>query len=730
MPETLVKLALNEGYRPEELGEKKTSSASSFFPQLRKDIDLYPGVPQANGSPTWVLHDPVGNRFLEIGWLEFEILSRWHLANTEAIVNAVNNETALFIDEVDIRRTGIFFENQQFLQSPSQTLFGRYKQVQASKYGNIFKLLISHYLFFRVPLVRPDTFLTNTLWLVRPLFSKTFRRILVVAALLAIFLVQRQWDVFIRTTLEFLSWDSMAYYMAAVFVAKCVHELGHAYSCKYYGLHVPVIGLAFLVFCPFLYTDTGESWKLTSRKERLHIVIAGMAAEGALAIISTFAWSVLPAGVMRNTAFFLATTSLIMTLLVNVSPFMRWDGYYLLSDLTGIKNLQPRAMAMAKWWLRELIFGFGDRPPEDAPHHIHYFMIFYAIGVWLYRLSIFFGIALLVYHFFIKALGIFLASIEVLWFIWFPVQKELKVWYQKRGAMHWNRHSIISVTLLTLLFFLFFLPWRNYQLMPAVLKPAIFTEFYPSAPARVEKIYVRFHSEVKRGDPLFDLVSPELDFNLAQAAMEIKLSEALLQRSSGDIAQLREQREVAIEQNMKAQQIYKGLQQKEAQLHIRAPFDGTVVGIADDLKKGQWVGEEESLGMLANTKQLLVFAYANSETLEALNEGAEGTFYPENNEGASYPVRITHLSRVNAEYLIDPILASVHHGPIPVEPPLMQGRYSPKDSAFLVVLSVTKPNTSLSFIQRGYVRVASAPRSYAMRVWRNFHSLLIRESGF
>ena len=56
-------------------------------------------------------------------------------------------------------------------------------------------------------------------------------------------------------------------------------------------------------------------------------------------MLSTLAWTILPPGVLRNTAFFLATTSWIMTLAVNISPFMRWDGYYLLFDLTGIKNL-------------------------------------------------------------------------------------------------------------------------------------------------------------------------------------------------------------------------------------------------------------------------------------------------------------------------------------------------------------------------------------------------------
>ncbi len=710
---------------------KAPTTTPAFFGQLRPDIDLYPSVSQADGSPTWVLHDPVTNRFLEIGWLEFEIISRWPLGNAQAIVAAVNRETALTIDEADIKRTGSFLEAQQLLHNDPQTLLRKNRLAAQRKYGNPLKFLVSHYLFFRIPLLRPDTFLDNTLWLVRPLFTATFRRLLLAAALLALFLVLRQWDVFIRTTLEFLSWDSLLYYIAAVFVAKCCHELGHAYCCKHHGLHVPVIGIAFLVFWPFLYTDTGESWKLTSRRQRLQIVIAGMAAEAILAVLSTLAWTILPPGVLRNTAFFLATTSWVMTLAVNISPFMRWDGYYLLSDLTGIKNLQPRSMELAKWRLRELFFGFGNPPPEAMPLSTQRFMILYAVGVWLYRLVIFFGIALMVYHFFIKALGIVLAMIELLWFIWFPIQKELVVWYKKRGEMHWNRHSIISLSLLILLALLFFLPWRSYQLLPAVLRPAEFTELYPPIAARVEKVHVRKQAVVRRGEPLFDLASPELEFNLQQAATEMKLAEALLQRANTDVDLLREQREVAIEQTIKAQQLYQGYKKKEAQLHITAPFDGIMVAIADNLKPGLWVDEGYSLGMLANTTgRTLVFAYTDSEGLATLSEGAQGVFYAEHFNKDSLPVSVIHISRVNTEFLNEPLLASVHKGPIAVEEPQQPGRYRPKESIFLVILAVERKDLTLAAIQKGYVRVASQPRSYALRIWRNFYSLLIRESGF
>ena len=729
-----IKLDTLQGLPEELLAAARTGrlrqQEKNFFARIRHDIDLYQGTPQADGSPAWVLHDPVTNRFIEIGWQEFEILNRWYMGSADAIIQSVNSETTLTIDEEDIRVIGMFLNSQNFLLDDPQAAVARQKRVFDAKKISLFKFFVSHYLFFRMPILRPDSFLGNTLWLVRPLFSRPFRLMVAALALLSIFLVMRQWDVFLSTSMQLLSWDSLLSYFAAIVVAKCIHEFGHAYCCKYYGLHVPVMGMAFMAFWPFLYTDTGETWKLTSRRKRLNIVASGMVAECMLAVFCTFLWTILPHGALRDSAFFLATTSWFMTFMVNVSPFMRWDGYYLLSDLTGIKNLQPRSIELAKWWLRELIFVFDDPPPEEMSSSRQYFMIAYAIGVWLYRLTVFLGIAVMVYHFTVKALGLVLGAIEIIYFIWLPIQKELVAWYSRREEMYWNKHSVISVAVLSLLLLFLFVPWRNYVLLPAVIRPTSFIEFYPPVPAEIKKIHVAENQQVAKGEPLFDLASTELAYRLEQASAQIELSEAMLQRSDSD--KLRDQIEVAIEQNISARQLFQGLQEKREQLLLRAPFDGVMVRIPQDLRPGRWVEETENLGMLADIRSFVVYAYADAEEITGLKAGGEGLFYAGNSRQKPLPVVISQVGTVNAEQLADPLLASVNNGPIPVEPQRV-GRYTPTKSVFLVQLSPQQQlekDFSLAMIQKGYVRVASEPRSYALRIWRNFHSLLIRESGF
>ena len=120
------------------------------------------------------------------------------------------------------------------------------------------------------------------------------------------------------------------------------------------------MGVAFLVLWPMFYTDTNESWKLQSRRHRLNIASAGVIVELAIAAIATLLWSFLPPGNLREAIFVIATTTWISSVIINASPFMRFDGYYLLSDLWRMPNLHERSFTLARWWLRKKLFDLDE----------------------------------------------------------------------------------------------------------------------------------------------------------------------------------------------------------------------------------------------------------------------------------------------------------------------------------------------------------------------------------
>ena len=93
-----------------------------------------------------------------------------------------------------------------------------------------------------------------------------------------------------------------------------------------------------------------------------------------------------------------------------------------------------RSFALARWDLRERLFALGEPVPEVLPRARHNGLILFAWLVWLYRLALFLGIAILVYHFFIKSLGIVLFAVEIGVFVVQPIWREMLAWRNRAGA--------------------------------------------------------------------------------------------------------------------------------------------------------------------------------------------------------------------------------------------------------------------------------------------------------
>ena len=326
---------------------------------IRDDLDLHPSSPTIEGHPTWVIHDPVRNKFFQIEWRVFEVLRRWEYGTAELIAKAVNRETALNISNKFVEQVSTFLSTHQLFRVEDNHGTKVLTEIRKKTRKSLWSWMLHNYLFFRVPVVKPDQFLTRTLPFVRFLYSKPVLWLILTCLLSGLFLLAQQWDVFVGQLIDFFSIRGLFYFGLALVIAKIAHELGHAFTAKLYGCRVPEMGIAFLVLWPMLYTDTNETWKLASRAQRLKVAAAGVIVELAIAAIATLAWSLLPPGEIRNLAFVMATTTWISSLALNCSPFMRFDGYYLLSDWWGIPNLHERSFQLAKWWLREKIFGLN-----------------------------------------------------------------------------------------------------------------------------------------------------------------------------------------------------------------------------------------------------------------------------------------------------------------------------------------------------------------------------------
>ena len=314
---------------------------------LREEIAIFPGPTALDGSPSWTLHDPSCNRFYRLGWPEFEMLSRWDAGSVAALTARVEAETTLQVEKDDVDDLVRFLFSYDLLRASSPEATAHLVKKADRQRGTWARWLLHNYLFIRIPLLRPDRFLSLTYPYLRWIFTPLVAAIVVAIGLVGLVRVTRQWDVFLGTFVDMFSVQGAIGFGITLGCLKCLHELGHASTAKRFGCRVPTMGLALLVMVPVLYTDVNESWKLASRKQRLairscrrHHLELGPAPRSPM-----FAWVALPNGPARSVAFLVATSTWVTTVLINLSPFMRYDGYYVLSDWLEMPNLHTRAFS-------------------------------------------------------------------------------------------------------------------------------------------------------------------------------------------------------------------------------------------------------------------------------------------------------------------------------------------------------------------------------------------------
>lgn len=695
---------------------------------LRQEIGLYPGPPALDGSPSWTLHDPSAHRFYRIGWPEFEILSRWDGAGTDEIARRVRAETTLAVEAEDVEQFGRFLLGFDLLRvTGPQAIKGLVAKAERRR-ETFGRWLLHNYLFMRIPLLRPDAFLTAAGPAIAWIYTRAFATVIVLLGLVGLYLVARQWDVFLATFVDMFTVQGLVWFVVTLVCMKAVHELGHAFTAKRFGCRVPSMGVALLVLVPMLYTDVNEAWKLTSRRQRLAIGLAGVTAELGCAAVALAAWGFLPAGPARSVAFLVATSIWVATVFINLSPFMRFDGYYVLSDWLEMPNLHARAFAMAQWWMREKLFGFGDPPPEELPSHRRTFMVAFGFATWIYRFVLFVGIAILVYHFAFKLAGVVMMVVEVAYFIVRPIWLEARAWWSRRRDLRLNRRTVVTCLVLAALVGLVFVPWRSAVTAPAVLRSTQHVDvFVPEFGARVTDVEVRHGDRVGKGRRLVGLTSPDIDYRLGRTRSELETLEWLMGARGLD-ATLLARSQVTEQEYQATLAEYRALADQKRRLDVVTPIDGVVIDVADGLKSGTWMPAKARLMSIVEPVGAVVEAYVDEADLERVEEGDGARFIAEADSRVEIALRVTAVSRASTRLLTEPSLASVNGGPITVRTP-KQNELVPDRTIYQVKLAPVVQQARPDRVLRGTVILRGEHVSLAVRAWRAVLAVLIRESG-
>ncbi len=666
-------------------------------------------APDDKGEPAYTLHNPVANTYFKIDWVAFECLSRMPLHKTAlTLKNSVETETTLTITLDQIRDIVTFLNQNALLSLWDQKVVDR-----TTARIPLWKKIFHQYLYFSIPLFKPQSFLEKTYknirWIHNPLFLKpmmVFLLVLVIATL-------PRTDEFLHSFSGMMSAEG-AISAAIVFAfVKIVHEFAHAYTAIRYGVKVPHMGIAFMVMYPVLYTETTGSWALSSRRARFHIGMAGIVAELCLAAIFLAIWHISPAGSLgQSLSFLVVTVSLVSSLLVNLNPLMRFDGYYMFSDATGFDNLQNRSCAFARHRLRQALLGWKDEPPENTSLQDQKFLARFGFALLMYRFFLFLGIAILVYHIFFQPLGFVLMVVELLWFIILPIFSELKIWWKHKDRILSSHRSLVPATVIVLALLVIIIPWKTSVALPAIIHAGTHETVYPPSPSRIVRLLVQDGEAVEEGQILADLDSSELDYQIKAATHELERLETLRRRGQSMVETLQsnELSEAAIQKAKLKLSAYKV--QKE-RLIIKAPFSGIIRDQNPEIMEGRYIIPTDALFTIVDPKTTSVTAYATEDVRERIQPKGDAVFVSEFRNTRIDDLTLGYIADTGSTAIQWTELASIHGGPIEADLDA-DGVITGRRALYEMTAQSNQPISSR--VERGYLHV-STPSSSILFNW-------------
>jgi putative peptide zinc metalloprotease protein len=406
---------------------------------------------------------------------------------------------------------------------------------------------------------------------------------------------------------------------------------------------------------------------------------------------------------------------------------MRFDGYFLLSDYLQLPNLHSRSFALARWDLRERLFALNESQPEHFSRSLHRGLILFAWAVWIYRLVVFLGIAALVYHFVIKAVGIFLFLIEIGWFIWLPLRMELLAWKKRWPAIRHSPHARRSMVFASVLTALFLLPWPTRVGTSAMLQPAQQVVMYGAPHAQVRALPVHNGQYVEANTLLMELTSPELLLRTEQSA-ERQQKLAWQTAAAGFNPETRKDWQVLDQQLAGAVAEQATVHADAQQYSFHAGYPGVLQDIDPDLRPGQWVSNREMLGRLVVTEAWKAVTYVDEDDIHRLSVGDRALFMADGLAGPNVHLHISNIDKQGSTTLNEGELASLFGGHVAVRE--KNGQLFPERTYYRVLFSVDSSEDIRQHSWRGRVTIAGEWEAPGLRFLKTAIAVFRREAGF
>jgi putative peptide zinc metalloprotease protein len=342
-------------YRSCEFSVSAASAApASTHPALRPGVE----ISQPEGTDYWVVNAPGTNRFFRIGRREQALLS---LCDGTRPVEEIADELG---ERLGKRASPQAVDGalQRLAGLDIVTLDGADAETPARQDGapgapalqSILAPNRQTILFFRIRAFDPTRIIERAYPYVRPLLGlralATYIALWLAACIVVAFNADATAGYVERlfTGNRLVGTVILAYLINATLAVG--HEFAHAFALRHAGRTAREMGFLLIYFNPAFYTDVSEGWRL-SRRQRVAVGAAGVVFHLTVAAMALIAWAVLEGGFAADLLFLVGLLA-VFTSLLNLTPLLRLDGYYILADLVRVPNLRTRSFALMRALLR------------------------------------------------------------------------------------------------------------------------------------------------------------------------------------------------------------------------------------------------------------------------------------------------------------------------------------------------------------------------------------------
>ncbi len=584
---------------------------------------------------------------------------------------------------------------------------------------------LGHGIFFTIPIFNPDPLLNRVMYLIRPLFSVWGLAVYVLAMLIGAYVIAANISEFGTHFDHILAPGNLIVLGVVLVLLRAWHELGHAAACKAFGGPCNEIGIMLLAYVlPFPYCDASSASAFPETWKRVVVSCGGMIFETFAAAVAAMVWATAEPGLVRTVAANTVIAAGVTTLVFNANPLLRYDGYYILSDLTGVPNLWQKATQLWQYLVERGVFRVpGVRPPSLRSLREAWLIGAFGAASFIYRYFVMFAIVLLVSERYL-ALGLVIAAIMI--FAWgvVPIAKAAAYLFgsPKLEGRRARALGITGAALSAVVIGLGLIPVSASVYAPATIEPLHRAPLRAPEPGFVDAVLVEPGSTVSAGEPVLVLHNLELSAQLERARARLAGAEARLDAAlARDPAEYR-----AAEADVaKARAQTERLEARVESLTIRAPITGRLVpagGSPSDLADavGRFVSRGALLAFVATTDELI--ARANVSDREHAYMFRDGpptrvAFRVRGSAGTSHAARIVRVDRVATREVSSEALAATAGGEVLMDP-TDERRRATLVPQFSVDVAPVAGGLDLPPGLRARVRFSTPPEPLMVQWWR------------